>query len=578
MPDPYDPMKDPTKHVPPTKKLVDKVIELALSAGGGVTTLLSGLLAAVLILYSGYVLYDSFATEQAASSSAWDLLQFKPELFDDYETPLSGTDLAEINNDYRAWLTVYNTPIDYPVVQGKDDLYYASHDIYNRVSLTGAIYLAAANSPDFSDSYNVIYGHHMDNGAMFGSLDNMSGSETGTIITKKKIYDVQFFAVVNTDAYESQIYTVGNRMDSVLDFLRSGGAGGVGLGTQVTYFNAAAAADAIKVVALSTCANANTNGRLVVFGKMTERIFKKDVTVKKVWDDADDQDGIRPDSITVTASDGTKVKLTAENNWTATVSLLKFDDNGEISYTWSEPNIPGYTLVSNVTEGDTTTLTNRHIPATQSLTVRKVWNDDNNRDGLRPQNLTVTLSNRTEVLLNAANNWTATVDNLPVYENGTAIEYSWTEANVNGYTEAITVDGLVTTITNTHVPGVTELTVTKVWEDFENEAGLRPQTLTVTLVANGTALQRVTLSAENGWTATVASLPAYENGEEIRYTWSEPEVLGYTQTGNTTVDGTTTITNTLRGTTDQDPSVQIDEYETPLGLEVETNHAGNTFD
>ena len=578
MADPYDPMKDPAKHAAPSKKLVDTVIELALSAGGGVTTLFSGLLAAVLILYSGYVLYDSFATEQAASSNAWDLLQYKPEIFDDYETPLSGTDLEDINHDYCAWLTVYNTPIDYPVMQGADDLYYASHDIYNRVSLTGAIYLAAANSPDFSDNYNVIYGHHMDNGAMFGSLDHMSGSETGTIITKNKIYDVQFFAVVNTDAYESQIYTVGNRMNSVLDFLSSGGEGGVGLGTQVTYFNAAAAADAIKVVALSTCANASTNGRLVVFGKMTERFFNKDVTVTKVWDDGDDQDGIRPDPITVVASDGTEVQLTAANNWTATVTLPKYDDAGEISYTWSEPEIPGYTLVSNVTEGDTTTLTNQHIPATQALTVRKVWNDDDNRDGLRPQNLTVTLSNGTEVVLNAGNNWTATVENLPVYENGAEIEYTWEEANVNGYTAAVTVDGLVTTITNTHVSTLTERTIIKVWDDLDNAAGIRPQTLTVMLAANGDVIQRLTLNEENGWTVTVAELPVYENGKEILYTWSEPEVLGYSQTGNTTADGTTIITNTVREDPEENPGVQIDEYETPLGLEVESNHAGNTFD
>ena len=178
-----DKMKEP--HGAPTKSVVDKVIELALGAGGGVVTLLSGLLAAVLILYSGFVLYDSFATERAASSNAWDLLQFKPEIFDDYETPLSGSDLEDINKDYRAWLTVYNTTIDYPVVQGTNDTYYAATDIYGRPSLTGAIYMAAGNSPDFSDSYNIIYGHHMDSGAMFGALDGMTGKETGVIIAKK---------------------------------------------------------------------------------------------------------------------------------------------------------------------------------------------------------------------------------------------------------------------------------------------------------------------------------------------------------------------------------------------------------
>ena len=491
MADPYDPMKDPTKHAAPSKTLMDKVIELALGAGGGTVTLLSGLLAAVLILYSGFVLYDTFSTEQAAAANAWDLLQFKPEIFDDYETPLNGTGLEDINNNYRAWLTVYDTPIDYPVMQGPDDLYYASHDIYDRVSLTGAIYLAAANSPDFSDNYNVIYGHHMDNGAMFGSLDHMSGSESGVIIAKNAIYDVQFFAVANTDAYESQIYSVGNRMDSVIDFLQSGGEGGVGLGTTVSYFNAAVAAEAVKVVALSTCANANTNGRLVVFGRMTVREYLKDVGIRKVWDDNENQDGLRPESLTVTLSNGTEVELNEGNDWSATLRVPKYDDNGEIEYTWSEPEVEGYTLSGTTVETE---------------------------------------------------------------EDGTVI----------------------TTLTNTHTPATTERTVAKVWDDQNNTAGIRPANLRVTLMADGAALEEITLNAANGWTATVADLPVYANGVEIIYTWSEREVLGYSQTGNTTVDTTTTLTNMHRPA--EPIPVTIDEYETPLGLNTEGNMAGDSFD
>ena len=56
MADRSDSMKEPEKHVPPEKTLIDRVVELALGAGGGVVTLLSGLLAAALIMYSGYVL------------------------------------------------------------------------------------------------------------------------------------------------------------------------------------------------------------------------------------------------------------------------------------------------------------------------------------------------------------------------------------------------------------------------------------------------------------------------------------------------------------------------------------------
>ena len=97
-------------HPAPSKTLVDKVIELALSAGGGAVTLMSGLLAAVLILYSTYVLYDTYSIERAASSNAWELLEMRPDILDDPEAPFDSTQLEEINKDYVCWLTCLARP------------------------------------------------------------------------------------------------------------------------------------------------------------------------------------------------------------------------------------------------------------------------------------------------------------------------------------------------------------------------------------------------------------------------------------------------------------------------------------
>lgn len=542
MADPYDPMKDPSKHVAPAKALVDKIIDLALSFGGGAVTLLSGLLAAVLIMYSGYVLYDTFATERAASSNAWDLIQLKPEIIEDSESIVDATKvLSDINQDYRAWLTVYDTQIDYPVVQGTNDTYYAAVDIYGKPSLTGAIYLAAANSPDFSDSYNVIYGHHMDSGAMFGGLDSMSGNETGLLVTKDEIYDLQFFAVISTDAYEKQVFNVGNRMNSILEFLRSGGEGGVGIGTTVTYFNETAVTDATKIVALSTCANANTSGRLVVFATMTKRVITTDVTIVKVWNDNENQDGIRPESLTVTLSNGDLAELTAENDWTATLSVPKYDIRGEITYTWSEETVNGYELSDSVYDAETktTTITNTHIPATTSIMVKKLWADDEDRDGIRPNAVTAILSDGTQVVLNEANDWTETVENLPVYEAGKPIEYSWTEKNVDGYT--LGVDG--NTLTNTHEPATVTLSVRKVWNDNENQDGIRPASVVIRLYGNDDQVGSVTLDESNSWTGAISNLYVYEAGQPIAYRWEEISVEGYSL--STVTNGTlTTLTNT----------------------------------
>ncbi len=274
-----------------------------------------------------------------------------------------------------------------------------------------------------------------------------------------------------------------------------------------------------------------------------------EATVRKVWDDKNNQDGIRPGELSVTLSSGDAVTLNEENNWTATVTgLPKYENGNEIVYSWTETAPDGYELINVSAEGTVTTLTNAHVPETTEATVRKVWDDKNNQDGIRPGELSVTLSNGDTVTLDAENNWTATVTGLPKYENGEEIAYSWTETVPEGYELTdVSAEGTVTTLTNAHVPGTTEATVRKVWDDAENQDGIRPGELSVTL-SNG---DTVTLDAENNWTATVTGLPKYENGEEIAYSWTETVPEGYELTDVSTEGTVTTLTNAhVPGTTE----------------------------
>ena len=105
------------------KSVATAVLDGIAAGGTSLVSLLSGLLAAFLILYSGFVLYDTFYTQENAGNT-WELLRYKPEIIEDNAQPIEGADmLAQINQDYRAWLTIYDTTIDYPIMQGKDDLY-----------------------------------------------------------------------------------------------------------------------------------------------------------------------------------------------------------------------------------------------------------------------------------------------------------------------------------------------------------------------------------------------------------------------------------------------------------------------
>ena len=300
------------------------------------------------------------------------------------------------------------------------------------------------------------------------------------------------------------------------------------------------------------------------------------VSVQKVWNDDGNRDRIRPESITVilyAEADGVakhkvdEAVLNETNLWAATKSGLAKNVNGKpYTYTWEEENVPdGYTLTTGYDSEDTdkTILTNTHTPETVNATVVKAWDDADNQDGKRPQDLTVTLmKNETVVVqtvtLDAANSWTAKVENLAKNENGTPIRYSWVEGTMpEGYSlesTAVTdeknsddvVIGTITTLTNIYAPGKVSASVKKVWNDGENQDGKRPETLRVNLLKNGQATdQFVILSEENRWSATLDNLDEYTDGTLNEYTWSEELPNGYTVTVSDPDEvGTTTLTNT----------------------------------
>ena len=331
-----DELHSPKPHSASSKADVNAVLSRVSAVGNTLLSLLSGLLAAVLILYSGIVLYDTFYTESSAAKTPYALAKYRPDkLLDEGVSPSSGEEtLEEINRDYRAWLTLFKTNIDYPVMQGADDLYYATHDVYGQISPTGAIYLAAGNAGDFSDTYNIVYGHHMDNRAMFGGLDAFreqgyfNSHREGTIVSESGVYDLRTFAVADTDAYVGEVYTPGDRMDEVISFLRARYDSPDGK-TTVWILDESALKDAERVVALSTCADAVTYGRLVVFATMVRRdLLTLDATgYSGVFDNADHG----PGKVTVNYPDGTTIYYSTDNGATWTEGLPSIRNVGKIA-------------------------------------------------------------------------------------------------------------------------------------------------------------------------------------------------------------------------------------------------------
>lgn len=268
-------------------------------------------------------------------------------------------------------------------------------------------------------------------------------------------------------------------------------------------------------------------------------------TVSKVWDDNNNQDGLRPTAITVilTGDDGSRrVKsVTAAENWTVTFeNLPKNKNHGQnIQYTVSEAFVSGYTEA--ITQnGDNYTITNTHTPASSEFFVTKIWKDNGNNDGMRPDEITVTAHGSdgrsyTEKL-NADNQWSVMFSNLPKYANGKVIEYSLTEESVPGYTSSITRNGKSFVLINTHVDETKNITITKAWNDGNNQDGLRPKTITAVVNGSDGSARFVQLFEGQNWATSLNNLPKYKNGTEIQYTVKENAIPGYEteikQTGN----------------------------------------------
>ena len=77
--------------------------------------------------------------------------------------------LRRLNPDYRLWLRIPGTDIDYPIVQGEDPLYYLDHAFDRSEQAAGALFIDSGQTPLLSFN-TVVYGHNQKDGSMFGQL------------------------------------------------------------------------------------------------------------------------------------------------------------------------------------------------------------------------------------------------------------------------------------------------------------------------------------------------------------------------------------------------------------------------
>ena len=179
----------------------------------------------------------------------------------------------------------------------------------------------------------------------------------------------------------------------------------------------------------------------------------------KVWIDNDNQDGIRQEEIKVKLYKNgelfKEVKITEEDNWTYEFKDLDCYENGkEIVYTIEEDVVIGYEVEINYDDIDenniiSATIINTHIPEQTIIEINKTWNDYNNEEETRPDNIDVDLYADGEylktIVVTNQQDWKYEITGLDKYRNGKKITYTIVEKKVAGYTT--TYDGF--NITNT---------------------------------------------------------------------------------------------------------------------------------
>ena len=109
------------------------------------------------------------------------------------EKALSFQELQRLNPDVCAWLSLSNTNIDYPVVQGKKNGDYLSTNVLGNYDLAGSIFLDSRNSRFFEDAVQVLYGHNLQDNRGSSEQDNTSDRDGLMFSDLKKYEDAAFF-------------------------------------------------------------------------------------------------------------------------------------------------------------------------------------------------------------------------------------------------------------------------------------------------------------------------------------------------------------------------------------------------
>ena len=184
--------------------------------------------------------------------------------------------LRAINPDTVGWVYVPGTMVNYPIVHTTNNDKYLNTDFLgetNWLASYGAIFLAAENTPDFSDANNIVYGHHMNDGSMFAQFADFRDQNTFNehrtvyIFTPERNYKLTTFSLVVVDASDPLAQPNFTDVEELQTYIRDKMDRSTVEPDPVTV----AAEEVEKMFAFVTCADYSaTNDRIVLFASVAD--------------------------------------------------------------------------------------------------------------------------------------------------------------------------------------------------------------------------------------------------------------------------------------------------------------------
>ena len=259
-------------------------------------SLVVGLALVAAVFYAGYALWDNRQIVASAENPFSDMAP-SADMLDEPDTEENKTgktdgeaetasgeqeetelsklfeQLKAINPDIGAWITMPGTAIDYPVVQGANNIEYISKDVRGKFAIVGSIFLDSRNTDDYSDIYNLLYGHNMSEHRMFSDVNLYKEEEffyenqTGQIYFPTGAHWLQSISIIVTDAADSWMLNPQSWQDisteKMLELVQQNALFVSEEGMEALLAKIEAEEE-LHIVALSTCSNEFTDARTIL--------------------------------------------------------------------------------------------------------------------------------------------------------------------------------------------------------------------------------------------------------------------------------------------------------------------------